>query len=149
MEPPFPTSLRRDSGDPRSLIERIDSQLLERIEEACDFFCLDLLVQLRKARGLPAPETDNPRDREQFKGLVREFLVDLDKESRGWLGPQEKTPDRAQSSHPLALQVFLAKTLPDYWQRFDQATHTFASARRAPSPGKSFLNRLLRVKREE
>ena len=144
MEPPFPTSLRRNSGDTRSLSERIDAQLSERIEEACDFFCLDLLIQLRKARGLAAPETDNPRDREEFKGLTQEFLVDLGKESRGWLDPKAKAPEETQSSHPLGLQVFLAKTLPDYWQRFDQATQAFANARLTePLAPKGFLNRLL------
>ena len=77
MDSPFLTSLRRDASDPRSLLERIDAQLKERIEEACEFFCLDLLVQLRDAHGRPAPQPDNPTDRNEFKQLDLEKLKDL------------------------------------------------------------------------
>jgi hypothetical protein len=152
---PFPTSLRRDPGDPRSLLERIDAQLRERIEEACEFFCLDLLVQLRDAHGRPAPQPDNQTDRNEFKQLVREFIVTLNEKSQGWVPMvdtllQTKLLEQKSSDQPFALQVFLAKSLPDYWQRFDQATQAFAKARlAASSPRKSFLSRLLNVKREQ
>ena len=144
----FPTSLRRDPGDPRSLLERIDAQLGERIEEACEFFCLDLLVQRRRARGRPAPQPDNQGDRNEFKQFVQEFIVALDEESRGWVPPtdtllQTKLLEQKSLDQPLALQIFLAKNLPDYWQRFEQVTQAFAWARlAASSPRKSFLSRL-------
>lgn len=148
MDSPFLTSLRRDASDPRSLLERIDAQLKERIEEACEFFCLDLLVQLRNAHGRPAPQPDNQTDRNEFKQLVQELIVAISGVSQGWVPMtdtllQTKLLEQKTLDQPLVLQIFLAKNLPDYWQRFEQATQAFATARRAASPKKSFLNRLL------
>ena len=48
----FNTSLRRDPGEPRDLIARVDAEVRDRIGEAVDFVCLDALVQSRQARGL-------------------------------------------------------------------------------------------------
>ena len=45
----FSTSLRRDSGQPRDLVARVEAELRERIEEAVDFACLDALVERRRA----------------------------------------------------------------------------------------------------
>jgi len=151
----FPTSLRRDPGDPRRLLERIDAQLKERIEEACELFCLDLLVQLRDARRRPAPQPDNQQDRHEFRQLVQEFMAALNTESRGWVPrghtlPQTKLIEQQPLDEPLELQVFLAKTLPDYWQRLEQSTQAFSKVRLNESrPPRNFLDRLLNVKREE
>ena len=151
----FPTSLRRNPGDPRSLLQRLDAQLRERIEEACEFSCLDLLVKLRSACGRPAPQPDNQADRSEFKQLVREFVAALEAESRGWVPTTDtllhaKLLEQQSLEEPLPLQILLAKSLPDYWQRFERASQAFVQGRlTASSPHKSFLGRLINVKRKK
>jgi len=152
MKSPFGTSLRRDPADPRGLLERIDAQLGERLTEAVDFACLDLMVQLRRQHGRPLPDAQNPTDQKEFKLLVREFLVHL----RGvyWTElsaadrqkvVQAETGARSQELERLvAGQVALARHLPDYWQRFDASRAAFVRARlAAPPPKPGVLNRLL------
>src|SRR3990172_7628661 len=75
--PFFPTSLRRDPGQPADLAARLDAQLRERLEDAVDFVCLEALVARRRARGLPAPAADSAGDREEFAHGVRAFLEHL------------------------------------------------------------------------
>jgi len=136
----FATSLRRDPDDPRGLLERIDAQVRERVEEALDFFLLDLLVQLRRARGRRAPVEGNSRDRREFEGLAREFLLALEAECGPGASP---TPTAAPDLAALVgRQVGYARTQPDYWQRFDRAKERFRAARLEAAGRPSLLRRL-------
>ena len=152
MDNPFKTTgLRHGTEDPRGLIERIDAQLAERIEEAVEMAALHLLVELRKRHNRPAPETDSRADREEFKALAEDLLVYLGRAFDADF-PAERRPGleraRAEGADPRARelrgQVFLARQLPDYWQRLE--THRAAHAEAhltAPPPPASFLKRLL------
>lgn len=150
MTSPFGTSLRRDPADPRSLLERIDAQVRERLQEAVDLACLDLMVQLRRKHGRALPEEQNEKDREEFKGLVRQFLAYLRETYWSTLSETEwGTVIRAEAGagneelqRLVAVQVALAKLLPDYWQRFDTFRAAFAQERlSAPPPRPGFLGR--------
>ncbi len=151
MSSSFGTSLRRNPDDPRGLLERIDAQLRERLEEAVDFACLDLLVQLRRQHGRALPEEQNEKDRQEFKGLVREFLTYL--REAYWTslaGADQKTATEAEAGagheelqRLVAVQVVLAKRLPDYWQRFEALRAAFAREQlAAPPPKPGLLDRL-------
>jgi hypothetical protein len=136
MRTPFGTSLRRNADDPRRLWERIDAQIAERIEDALDSACLDLMVELRRAHDLPMPVATSARDRGEFDGLVGALLdrlgaltADLTAEQRTRL-PQAPAATSSVRARALALQVDLAKLLPDYWTRFDQLRIDFANERR-------------------
>ncbi len=153
MSTPFGTSLRRDPGDPRGLGERIEALLTERIEEAVEFICMDLLVQLRRARGRPAPEAGNASDRQDFQALVREFLLSLRAGFFEGLTPEDRQKvTRAEEARGgeeiprlLAGQVALARSLADYWQRFEALRASFVQARlSAPPPRRRFLDRFRR-----
>ena len=146
MSTPFNTSLRRDPDDPRGLVERIEALVGERLEEAVEFLCMDLLVQQRRDLGRAAPEAKSAGDRQEYEGLVREWLLhlrgallegltpeDLQKVSRA-----EEARGREEIPRLLAGQVVLARTLPDYWQRFEALRAAFAQARlRADAPSHS------------
>ncbi|MEK6666579.1 MAG: hypothetical protein AABZ20_09170 [candidate division NC10 bacterium] len=141
------TSLRRDPDDPRGLGERIEAVVTERLEEAVEFVCMDLLVQLRRAQGRPAPVAKSASDRQEFQGLVREWLLHL----RGALldgllpeevrkvGQAEEARGREEIPRLLAGQVALARALPDYWQRFETLRAAFAQARLTTRPRRSRL----------
>jgi hypothetical protein len=148
---PFPTSIRRRADDPRPLVERINAQLLERIEEAVEMSGLELMVELRKAEGQPAPETSSAPDRAEFRARGREMLEAITEAFRAELGPEDRAALAAAEARGaddqgrrLAGQVHLAKTLPDYWQRFEahRAAHSKARLSAARRPG-SWLGRLL------
>jgi hypothetical protein len=152
MSHPFNTSLRRDPEDPRSLLERINAQVGERLEEAVDFFCLDLLVKSRQAQGRPLPEEKNEKDRQEFQQLVLEFLAFLREGFSARLGNEDSASLRAveekASGKPgqrlVAVQAHLARVLPDYWQAFDELTARFTQERlAAPPPTPGFLSRLI------
>jgi len=134
MSQPFSTSLRRGAGEPRDLIARVDAEVRERIGEAVDFVCLEAMVQSRRAAGLPAPIADSARDRAEFDQRVETFLTlladgilaSLDAVQRQALTAVERTGgDRL--GQLLAVQLALAKLLPDYWQRFEQVRVTYAA----------------------
>ena len=103
----------RDSEPRDPLAVRIDTEVRQRIEEAVDYACLEALVATRRARGLPPPATDNADDRREFERGVLAFLSRLERE----LAPSADSDGEA--GRLLAVQVTLAKSLPDYWQRFD------------------------------
>ncbi len=147
--PLFGTSLRRDPDQSPALAARIDAELRQRIEEAVDFVCLDAMVQRRRALGLPELAADSTKDREEFTGQVRVFLDRLATLAAD-LGPGprrtlETAPSetRDETARLLAVQVILARELPDYWQRFD-ATRLAYTAARAASGGerRGLLGRL-------
>jgi hypothetical protein len=129
----FGTSLRRDADDRRRLWERIDAQIAERIEDALDSACLDLMVQVRRDRDLPMPLATSPQDRGEFEGLVAALLDRLGALSADLTAEQQsRLPLRSSRARgDLELQVALAKLLPDYWIRFDQVRMEFVDARRA------------------
>lgn len=139
-------------GGPADLRARLDTELRERIEEAVDFVCLDALVRRRRARGLPAPAADSPADREEFTRSVRAFLERLGARIVGELSEeQRRTIGGAPVSSGdvpqlVAVQVALAKELPDYWQRFEAIGAIYAGeageARASGGEGRSLIHRL-------
>jgi len=150
---PFNTSLRRDPNDPRGLAERIEALVRERIEESVEFVCMDLLVQLRRAHGGPAPDANSASDRQEFQGLVRDLLLHLRTAFLEGLAPEQlQKVTRAEERHGLgevprllAVQTALARMLPDYWQRFDTLREAFITARlSAPPPRPGLFDRFRR-----
>lgn len=111
--------------EPRDpLVVRIDAEVRQRLEEAVDYACLEAMVAARRARGLSPPVTDNADDRREFERGVLAFLSRLERE----LAPVAPSPTRpprgadesdGETAQLLAVQLTLAKSLPDYWQRFD------------------------------
>ena len=153
MSTPFDTSLRRDPHDPRPLAERIEALVRERIEEAVEFVCMDLLVQLRRAHSRPSPQAGNASDREEFQRLVRDLLLHLraafadglPSEDLQKVSQAEDTHGPGEVSRLLAGQTFLARTLPDYWRRFETFRGAFTHVRlSAPSPRPGLFDRLRR-----
>jgi hypothetical protein len=123
-------------------MERIEAQLRERIEEALEMAALKLMVDARAQTGRPAPESTSAADRAEFQTITgallsrlhEQFSADLPDEERARLAQAE-----AAMSDPaarwLAGQVFLARRLPDYWQRLERyqredAARYLAEARR-------------------
>jgi hypothetical protein len=104
---------------------RIELEVRERLEEAIDYVCLEALVRARHARDLPPPAADNPADRRAYTDQVlaflrllrRELTGDLDAEQQRRIAAVEAPGD--EQARLLAVQVVLARLLPDYWQRFD------------------------------
>lgn len=151
MDNPFHTKgLRHGSNDPRGLLERIDAQLGERIEEAVEMAALELLVELRKRHHRPAPASDSQADRDEFHALTRDllgylrdaFATEIPADRRTVLA-QAETSGRGERERSLRGQTFLAKQLPDYWQRFETHRAAHADARlSAPPPQPGFLKRL-------
>lgn len=142
--PFFSTSLRRDAGQPRDLKSRIDAQLVERLEEAVDFVCLDALVESRRAHHLADPVADNAEDRAEFEKGVRAFLEHLERSLLPALTPEQRrhVPSAGETRSErdqLSIQVALAKALPDYWQRFDElrTVYTAETILSGPSAGLS------------
>jgi len=140
---PFGTSLRRDAGDPRGLRARIEAVLLERLEEAVDAACLEVLVEVRRARHLPPPVADDAEDRAEFDRLVRAFLGRLEASVTVGLGPEERghlapaAPGTgAGTARLLADQAALATRLPDYWQRFETVKNEFAVEQKRLPPSR-------------
>jgi len=136
-------------GDPRGLIERIEAQLRDRIEEAVEMAALKLMVDARAQAGRPAPESTSATDRTEFEASSRALLLrlrerllaDLPADLRGGYhraeAAVEDSPARA-----LAGQVFLARHLPDYWQRFERFQLEDAQARLAAAHKPGWIRRL-------
>jgi hypothetical protein len=137
--PFFSTSLRRDPGQSRDLRSRIDAQLVERLEEAVDFVCLDALVESRRAHHLPDPVADSAGDRAEFEDGVRAFLERLERSLLPALTAEQRRhvpgpgKDRTERDR-LSIQVALAKALPDYWQRFDEIRAAYTAGAIAAPP---------------
>ena len=127
----------------------------ERIVEAVDFVCLESMVQSRRTGALPAPAADNKRDRAEFDRRVETFLARLGDAMLGALDaaqqPSLPAPGRADGdrlAHLIAMQLALAKLLPDYWQRFEQVRVAYALEADVPAPASGcdrprWLDRLL------
>ena len=129
-------------GDPRGLGERIEAAVEERLEEAVEFVCMDLLVQLRRAHGGPAPVAKSASDRQEFQRLVGEWLLHLrgalldglPREEVQKVSQAEEARGREEIPRLLAGQAALARTLPDYWQRFETLRAAFAQAHLTTRP---------------
>jgi len=134
-------------GDPRGLGERIEAAVKERLEEAVEFVCMDLLVQLRRAHGGPAPVAKSASDRQEFQRLVGEWLLHLrgalldglPREEVQKVSQAEEARGREEIPRLLAGQAALARTLPDYWQRFETLSAAFTQARLTTRPRRSRL----------
>ena len=133
------SSLRRDPRDPRGLVERIEAQLQERLEEAVDFSCLDLMVELRRRHGQPLPTEESRGDRAEFEALAREFLEFLTQALLSRLEDADleklrRVEAAAKENRLIVIQTQLARSLPDYWQRFEEINVDFLRARLAAAP---------------
>ena len=130
--------------DPRGgdLARRIETELRERIEEALDAACLDMLVRMRQARQLPPPLADSEPDRAEYQYEVRRLLERLDAQLAGLVDEdlRRKALRAEEGGDPvarlMATQTALAQALPDYWQRFDAIRLEYA-AEHAASSGES------------
>ena len=108
---------------------------------------MDLLVQLRRAHGRPAPAAKSAGDRQEFQGLVHEWLLHLRGALLDGLPPEEvqkvsraeEARGREEIPRLLAGQVALARVLPDYWQRFETLSAAFTQARVMTRPRRSRL----------
>lgn len=140
----------------RDLMARVDAEVRDRIVETIDFVCLDVMVQARQVRGLPAPAPDSTKDRAEFDERVEALLVRLgdqlscalDAEQRRSFDTDVERAEGDRLARLLAVQVALAKLLPDYWQRFElvRVAFTAEGASAAPTSGRDrpgWLGRLL------
>ena len=126
-------------GDARGLIERIEAQLRERIEEAVEMAALKLMVDARAQAGRPAPESTSAADRTEFEATARALLDRLRdalprrpaRRSARRATTQAEAAVADEAARPLAGQVFLARQLPDYWQRFERYQREDAEERLA------------------
>jgi hypothetical protein len=132
----------RHANRAHDLVTRIEHEVRERLEEAIDFVCLEALVNSRRASGGPAPVADNAADRADYQAHVAAFLRLLASELRA----AELSPARAiagDDAQLLARQVALARTLPDYWQRFEALSARYlAEPAASGGQGRSRLARL-------
>ena len=132
----------RHANRAHDLVTRIEHEVRERLEEAVDFVCLEALVNSRRASGGPAPVADNAADRADYQAHVAAFLRLLASELRA----AELSPARAiagDDAQLLARQVALARTLPDYWQRFEALSARYlAEPAASGGQGRSRLARL-------
>lgn len=150
---PFPGAFPHQHQDPRGLIERIEVQLRERIQEAVEMAGLKLMVDLRERHGRPKPETSSEADRREFEATAAALLRHLRDAFHADLPAGQRAAfeqlEAAQSDpneRLLAGQVFLARQLADYWQRFEAYQAAYARARlSAPpdAPKDGWLSRLL------
>jgi hypothetical protein len=136
-------------GDARGLMERIEAQLRERIEEAVEMAALKLMVDRRTATGRPAPESTSTADRGEFEAGARALLAWLRDVYAAELPPDLRPSfDQAEAAvgdeaaRLLAGQVWLARRLPDYWQRFERYQQQYALQQLADPSGPGWLKRL-------
>jgi hypothetical protein len=143
---------RTRAGQPRDLLALVDGEVRERIEDAVDHVVLEIMVETRRRHRQPAPAADNARDRAEFEAGVQTFLARLGTELEPALEAQRR--DRVQAAVAragrdptggrLALQVELAKALPDYWQRFDAVRQAWAAEQlRSSGERRGLLGRFL------
>jgi hypothetical protein len=146
---PVHSAFPHQHGDARGLMERIQAQLRDRIEEAVEMAALKLMVDLRTAAGRPAPESTSTADRSEFEAGSRALLVwlrdayvaDLSQALRAGFDEAE-TAAGAEPGRLLAGQVWLARRLPDYWQRFERYQRQYTEQRMADPGGPGWLKRL-------
>lgn len=146
---PFRGVFSHQHGDPRSLSERIHAQLRDRLQEAVEVAGLELMVELRRQHGRPAPETTSDADRREFEQTVRDLVAHLRAAFATTVGPADLSEveraeaEASEAERPLVGQVVLARRLPDYWQRFETHRLAFSAVRlKAGVPRAGWLARL-------
>jgi hypothetical protein len=135
-DPPFRGAFPHQHQDPRGLVERIEAQIRDRIEEAVEMTGLKLLVDLRARDGRPAPVTSSEADRKEFEAIAVDLLsyvsaafgADLDEAARDEIQHAE-TRHQGERDRLLAGQVYLARRLPDYWQRLERHEAAYVKIR--------------------
>jgi hypothetical protein len=133
----------RHANRAHDLDTRIEHEVRERLEEAIDFVCLEALVNARRASGGAAPVADNAADRAEYQTHVGAFLRLLTAELRA--SDARVTDSDAADAQLLARQVALARTLPDYWQRFQALSARYlADPSASGGERRSLLARLFR-----
>jgi hypothetical protein len=125
------------------LAARIEHEVRERLEEAVDFVCLDALVRSRKARGLPAPLAASTSDRAEYAQHVLALLRLLDADvpagdDRRRTGPAGQD----EATRLMSAQVTRARTLPDYWQRFEAVSARYLAEPASGGERRGVLSRL-------
>jgi len=112
---------------------------------------LKLMVDLRERHHRPAPETSSDADRREFEQISTDLLKRIRDAFRAELGPEARAEmDAAEAgvqgdrASALAGHVFLARRLPDYWQRFEahQTTYARQQLEAPPGPRRGWLGRL-------
>jgi hypothetical protein len=110
---------------------------------------LKLMVDLRAATGRPAPEPTSTADRGEFEAGSRALLTWLRDayvaELPAELRPGFDEAEAAAGDQPARLlsgQVWLARRLPDYWQRFERYQDQYATQRLADPSAPGWLKRL-------
>ena len=148
---PFPGAFPHPHADPRGLIERIEAQLRERIEEAIEMAGLKLIVEMRERHGRPRLETASEADRREFEATAAALLRHLRDAFHADLPADQRAAfERLEAGeHDLRVrlltgQVYLARQLPDYWQRFETYRAEHASARLGSAQSAGWLRRLFR-----
>ena len=118
------------------LATRIELEVRERLEEAIDYVCLEALVRERRARGHAAPAADNPDDRRAYTEHVFTLLRRLQGElatAQSADEPPRASPGAAvqgdEQTELIAVQVTLARRLPDYWQQFEAVCEAYLAGR--------------------
>lgn len=137
---------RTRPGQPRDLLALVEAEVRERLEEAVDSVSLEAMVESRRARGLPPPAADSRADRDEFTARALAFLERLAAD----IGPVLDDAERRKAeeaalragSEPLgrliAVHVVLARSLPDYWQRFDAVRAAYLAEQAEPgTPSRS------------
>lgn len=122
------------------LVARIEYEVRERVEEAVDYVCLEALVRDRRARGLPPPAADSADDRRAYSDNALAFLRLLRGELTATLSAEERRKTAAEvpgdeQAGLIAVQVAMARMLPDYWQRFEAVSNDYLAGRRSAGSG--------------
>ena len=124
-----------------NLQSRIEHEVRERLEEAIDFVCLEALVKARRTAGGAAPVADSAADRTEYQFYVAAFLRRLTAE----IAASDSSPADGAAADPelLARQVRLARTIPDYWQRFEAVSARYLAE--PPASGSERRGLLARI----
>ena len=121
------------------LVARIAYEVRERLEEAIDYVCLEALVRERRNRGLPPPVAESTDDRRAYTDNVLTFLRLLGREiatTEAQPKPAASSPGAAdEQARLIGAQVALARTLPDYWQRFETISEAYLAGRASATHG--------------
>jgi hypothetical protein len=131
---------RTRPGQRRDLLALVEAEVRERLEEAVDYVSLEAMVESRRARGLPPPAAESTADREEFTARARAFLERLAAGIGPALGEAERRKVEEAAARTggeplgrlLAVQVVLARSLPDYWQRFDAVRTAYLAEQAGP-----------------
>ena len=133
-------------------MERIQAQLRERIQEAVEMAgaradggaCAGIMAAPRPT---PTARRTAQEFEETARGLLahraaRRFMAELRRDLAGGARASAEAARGRVRARLLAGQVFLARELPDYWQRFERYQRQYAEHRLADPGGPGWLKRL-------